>query len=411
MRRPAACGHESEAHCGVPCAYHILYSMTLMRKSGIALAGVAAAALVAGMTLGALPAKAASAPPWHVSYRSYSTTQSVLTAVSADSKTDAWAGGTIGTGAKTHSLVMHWANGKWTTVSTSKFPSFSPVTVKATAPNNVWFFGWDKSGPRALVYNGSALTAKTLPYGFDVGDVAVLGSKDVWAVGGNTCDSSDLSTCATTLWHWNGATWLSTSVAGLVNQVTTNRSHVWFLGLTKINTSNYNNGTPSGQPVLYEPTNGVLRKVSAPTTRIMDTESVAAAPNGQLWIFADIEPGKHPAALLHWTGGRWTQASVPANVCPPGLSGYCPMEYVPPVAFDGRSGVWVGPSAHWTGSAWANTSISPYITSVIGNLEALLPLGFTPIPGTGSIWMVGAVNPKPNSNVWDAVILAYGTIP
>jgi hypothetical protein len=384
--------------------------MILMRKGGIALAAVAAAA---GMTLGALPAKAAPGPPWHVSFRSFSATQSGLSAVSADSKTDAWAAGTIGTGTKTHSLVMHWAKGKWTTVSTSKFPGFSPVTVVATAPNNVWFFGWDwgKPGPQALVYHGSALAPRTVPADIDVSDVAVLGSTDVWAVGGNTCTNHNLSTCTSTVWHWNGATWRSASVTGLVDRVTTNRSHVWFLGLTKINTNNYAKGVASGQPVMYEPVNGAPRKVSAPTTRITDTESITAAPNGQLWIFADLEAGKHPSVLLHGTAGKWTQAGVPANVCPPGLSGFCPMLYSAPVAFDGKSGIWAGPWAHWTGSAWANAYIGPYITTVIGNLEALSPRAIAPIPGTGNIWLAGAASPRPDSNAWDAIILAYGAIP
>lgn len=381
-----------------------------MRKSSIALAGVG---LAAGMMLAALPAKAAPAPPWHVSYRSLSATQSRLLAVSADSKTDAWAAGTTGTGSKAHSLIMHWTKNKWTTVSTSRFPSFSPVSVSATAPSNVWFFGWGDSGPEALVYNGSTLTARTLPYGFDTGNVAMLGPNNIWGIGSNTCDNHNLTTCTTTAWHWNGVTWSSFSLAGLVNQATGNRAHVWFLSLTKINTGNYGKGVPTGLPVMYEWASGALRKVSSPTARIMDVDnqSMAAAPNGQLWIFASLESGKHPAVFLHWTGSKWTQASVPNDMCPPGYGIDCEMTYISPIAFDGKSGVWVGPAAHWTGSAWVNTSVGPYITKVFGTGEGISPSDIAPIPGTQNIWLAGSATPKPNSNAWDAAILAYGAIP
>ena len=363
------------------------------------------------MMIGALPAQAASAPPWHVSFRSYSTAQSDLQVVSADSKTDAWAAGSTGTGAKVRSLFMHWTRGKWTTAFAGKFPSFSAVTVTATAPNNVWFFGWDQGNPTALVYNGSTLTAKTLPYGFELGDVVVLNSTNAWAVGENTCNSNNLTTCTTTVLHWNGSTWLSENVTGLVSQVATNRSHVWFLDLTRINTHNYVKGIISGLPVMYEVAGNALQKVSSPSARITDDQSMAAAPDGQLWIFAFPESGKPSAVLLHWTGRKWTQVSLPANLCPPGYEGYCPMTYEAPVVFDGKSGVWVGPMAHWTGSAWTDASIGLYITKVIGGDEAIAPLGIAPIPGTQNIWLVGWASPKPDSNAHDAIILAYGAIP
>ncbi|MCW2932106.1 MAG: hypothetical protein JWM19_3068, partial [Actinomycetia bacterium] len=87
------------------------------------------------------------------------------------------------------------------------------------------------------------------------------------------------------------------------------------------------------------------------------------------------------------------------------------MTYISPIAFDGKSGVWVGPAAHWTGSAWVNTSVGPYITKVFGINEGISPSDIAPIPGTQNIWLVGSATPKPNSNTWDAAILAYGAIP
>jgi hypothetical protein len=364
-----------------------------------ALVAAASAAVLAGSATALAAVPAAAAPHWQIVYRTHSETSGELVSVTAPAKNDAWAVGASGASP----VILNWNGKSWKPVrvpGTLGFQPTQPTAVQATSPGNVWIFGSVARSAvgRAHVWNGKTWRTIDLPTsGFEYS--AVVSASDVW--GSETLSEGcyNGTAIATCLYHWNGAKWTETRLAGVdVTDMTTAGRHAWFLGLTDIR--NPGSSNPSGIPVIYEDTNGKLRKVTAPAARIQSFDSIAAAPNGQLWIEASLATAKAPATLFHWTGKRWTATTIP------GLVDHFPTIVSGTMAYDGRDGVWVGPLLHWTGSTWVNT-FSTSVPFVGGfTLNAV-----TDIPGSTSIWAAGAISRSLSSQTLDPLVAAYGPLP
>ena len=365
---------------------------------GAVLVAAVAAAALAGSATAQAAVPATAAPHWQIVYRTNSATVGELVSVTAPARNDAWAVGESGASP----VILNWNGKSWKPVrvpGTAGFQPTQPTAVQATSPGNVWIFGGVARSAvgRAHVWNGKTWRTIDLPTsGFEYS--AVVSASDVWGSGISSEGCYNGTALATCLYHWNGARWTETRLAGVdVTDMTTAGHHAWLLGLTGIR--NPGSANPSGIPVIYEDTNGKLRKVAAPAARIQSYDSIAAAPNGQLWIEASLATAKAPAALFHWTGKRWTETMIPELIDNffAVVSGA--------MAYDGKDGVWIGGLLHWTGSKWVNTFGSvPWEGSFGLNAAA-------PIPGSASIWSVGDISRTATSPTLNPLVAAYGPLP
>jgi hypothetical protein len=356
------------------------------------------AAALAGSATAQAAVPATAAPHWQIVYRTHSATFGELVSVTAPAKNDAWAVGESGASP----VILNWNGKSWKPVTvpgTARLGPSQSTAVQATSPGNVWIFGgvaYSDTG-QAHVWNGKTWRTLALPTsGF--GESAVVSAADVWGYPIDSQGCYTLPSRVSCLYHWNGAKWTETKIAGVYStDLTAAGHHAWLLGLTDLRNPGGTN--PSGIPVVYEATNGKLRKVPAPAARIQSYDSIAAAPNGQLWIEASLATAEAPAALFHWTGKRWTEATIPT------LAGGYFAVVSGAIAYDGKDGVWIGGLLHWTGSKWVNTFASvPWEGSFGLNAAA-------PIPGSASIWAVGDISRTNTSQTLDPLVAAYGPLP
>jgi hypothetical protein len=372
-----------------------------LRVKGTLSAGLVVAASAATLAGGA-PAQASvtatAAPHWQTVYRTHSATSGDLLSVTAPTKNDAWAAGSAGASP----VILNWNGKSWKPVKVPGTARFEPGqfgAVQATSPSDVWITGGvaHSNTGQAHVWNGKTWRTLALPTS-SFNESAVIGASDVWGYPDTSEGCYTLPGRATCLYHWNGTKWTETKIAGVYSTgLTAAGHHAWFLGLTDLRNPGSTN--PSGIPVVYEATNGKLRKVPAPAARIQSYGSIAAAPNGQLWIEASLATAKAPAALFHWTGKRWTEATIPT------LAGGFFAVISGAMAYDGKDGVWIGGLLHWTGSKWVNTFASvPWEVSFGLNAAA-------PIPGSASIWAVGDISRTNTSQTLDPLVAAFGPVP
>lgn len=141
-----------------------------------------------------------------------------LSAVSADSATDAWAVGTAETSTTSKDFILHWNGTRWTSVyTTGNFSPYFPVLegVSAASPTDVWAVGITTGGGKSsqvftLHWNGTAWTKVPTP-------VTKLATSEVFGV------SAESPTNAWTVGYfalghgwgplqlrWNGKTWNQT---------------------------------------------------------------------------------------------------------------------------------------------------------------------------------------------------------
>ena len=159
-----------------------------------------------------------------------STSVSVLTGVTADSATDAWAVGYFtspGTGA-TETLTVHWNGTTWTTVAspnpggTAAGQSTQLYAASATAPGDVWAAG-SVTDPAtqavetlALHWDGTTWSAVATPsLGGTTGStqrstlsgISANSPTDAWAVG--TFTNRTTRAVEALAMRWNGTSWTS----------------------------------------------------------------------------------------------------------------------------------------------------------------------------------------------------------
>jgi hypothetical protein len=378
------------------------------RLRGRATLAAVTAAIAAGLSVFGAPggAQAATDIQWHLVYRGHA---AGLYDVTATSKTNAWAVGTTGSGSSVRPQFMHWNGKAWSVYNISNITKFTPTSIKASAATNVWAFGYNDGpiadNPYALIFNGSKWTSKPLPEGWVIGDEAVLSPAGVWGVTNQPCTITGQSRC-TVLVHWNGVGWTSVTVPGEVVSVDSVGGHAFFLAL--INMKFYSTGLGIGKPVIYEPTTKMYT-FPGPNLQITDQgASLVVELNGQRYLEGELTYGNHPVRFYHEVGSTWSTISVPAYDCPPGFSGYCPLLVFGSLTYDGGHGFWAGYSAHYTGTGWVNTS---YFAPSFGSDYNVTIPAVAPIPGSSSVWGVGAIG-SGNSPAWISTLVAVnGPLP
>ena len=338
---------------------------------------VSAAAVAFGLIASAAPAAhAATVPParWHIVYQTDTANVTSLYGITAPSSTDAWAVGytSYGNGSSRPSFV-HWNGKRWQSVVIPDTASFRPLVAESTAPGDVWFFGEVQSSFEALHLVDGSWQLIAAPGNISTGTIAVLGNDDVWMLGlGGGCNEST-GRCTSQLLHWNGQVWASSTIGTLIEGVAGWGSHVWAIGLTGRNVASKS----TGDTVVYQFADDGWHKFASPQPATEVPPMLAATPSGQFWMLAPPLPGK-PWVVNRWTGKRWTQLIVPSR-----LDGAVQMG--PPMTYDGRSGIWLGPFLHWTGASWVDALEANPFPSLSGfGFQAIAP-----VPSSGSLWAAG----------------------
>jgi hypothetical protein len=377
-------------------------------RGGRAALGAVTAVMAVGLSvLGAVgSAQASTDIQWHVAYRGHA---AGLYDVTATSATNAWAVGITGSGTSIRPQFMHWNGKAWSVYNISNITKFTPTAIGASAANNVWAFGYNdgpiSDNPYALIFNGSKWTSKKLPEGWEIGKEAVLSPSSVWGVTYQPCTITGQSRC-TVLVHWNGVGWTSAKVPGEVVSVDSVGGHAFFLAL--INMKFYSSGLGIGRPVIYEPTTKMYT-FPGPNLQITDQgASLAVELNGQRYLEGELTYGNHPVRFYYEVGSTWSTISVPSNDCPPGMSGDCPLLLIGPLTYDDGHGFWVGWSAHYTGTGWVNTG---YFGPSFGSGYNVGILAVGAIPGSSSVWGVGAIGSVDTSDWVNTLIAVNGPLP
>lgn len=354
---------------------------------------------------------ATSTPEWHVAYRGQA---AGLYSVVSVSKTNAWAVGVIRqftTGQRPE--FMHWDGHAWGVYNVPGISNFAGFSIKGTAGNDVWAFGYNAysgtsySDPIAVLYHGSNVTSTmTLPTNWVAGNELLFASNDLWGTSYQNCSTTPDTTLVpcTHLEHWTGSGWAAPiTVAGFVSAASAANGHAYFLSLKNERFATSGNGQYGfGAPVVYEipdtTTGRGLTTQVGPNLQVDALGSgVVATPSGKRYIEATYTTGN---AAHFWStpGAGWSTISVP--------SGLHTIAFF--IAPDGGNGFWNDWGAHWTGSAWINTNhlASSFYNSYIDFMDVAA------IPGTPDVWTVGAIAPSSSSTPWvNAMVGYYNALP
>ena len=334
---------------------------------------VTTALLVAGVgsVVTGTAAKASTTSGWSRVFQSGNT--GLFQSIDPISKSNIWAAATLFSGNNTvyKPYVVRYNGSTWNTVTIPGATGVSTTTVQSTSASDVWVFGMtsnkqDIAAYTAFHWNGSTWRRISVPALTDLQGTVVLGPSNVWAFGGSGSMAGDI-------FHWNGSSWKAYDTTYSFNFdpqsiSASSASNVWIGGFRYTNSG-------TSEAVAYRWNGSRWSQASTPHPNVeFGGPSVTVLSSSNVWIGWITETA---SVAEHWNGHTWTKITSPDDV---NANGY---EIVP----DGRGGMWWGPFADWTGSAWINTvSVSP---SNSGG-------GFGPvaaIPGTSSsVMAAGVVN-------------------
>jgi hypothetical protein len=223
-----------------------------------------------------------------------------VVAAAATSPSDVWAfDNSI---FQTSSRIVHWNGTKW---SGGRSFSGGISGVSVLSDKNIWLFGYQSSpGIPALGawhYNGKtwAHVSKTLQGG------SALAWNNAWAYGGTSVD------------HWNGAKWVSTSVKNLLPAAL--KSHLndpsvtGILALSATNVYAVGNGNlqDEGGPTVVLHYNGhTWSKLASGQFGFGAGQQLSSDGAGGLWLPMPGVGGQQ-SFVVHYSAGKLTKAVLP----------------------------------------------------------------------------------------------------
>jgi hypothetical protein len=217
----------------------------------------------------------------------------MLIAVSADSRTDAWAVGIDG-------YLLHWRSGSWHVARRWPEPKSLPVEftgVTALSPHNVWVFGsggftaglgtWHLVGGKWVRVTGA---------GGDITFASALSPTDIWAIGGKNAPQDSIVHLSHGVWRYvTDKALAGRQFSGIL---ATRPGDVWAVASV--------GGSRVGTALLHL-SHGRWASVHVPGHYVPG--SIASDGAGGLWLIGS--PFGHPAVLLHRSAaGRWTPYSI-----------------------------------------------------------------------------------------------------
>jgi hypothetical protein len=370
------------------------------------------------LTASILPAQAATTG-WRaaatVSVKGELASLSGVAAVKAD---DAWAMGAAAsaTGKKVVPLVEQWTGKVWQRrvlpAKVSKaWGSAAPVydAVAASAPSNVWAFGqlpdFAKGYDVYLRYNGRAWTTGKVPgttiskgQKVQVTAAVAVSRSDVWIFGGKAKLKGHKAYWAPWAAQFNGHHWATKTVPGLgeISAVSAvSPSDIWAVTGTSQLAGSLLAARFVPAKVLHW--NGKRWLVAKSQPRHLPVHAiltaVAASPGNHVWIAGAAPTSKPGTTSVQFadklSGSSWQAAPTPLRKGA-SVSTCQPTSIVP----DGNGGLWalgvcLAQSRthlwHFTSGKWS-APISPKFGGT-----AAAPLQLAAVPGTGSVWAVGAL--------------------
>jgi hypothetical protein len=274
----------------------------MSRKVAWIAAGVAGL-LAAG---GATAATAAAAPPvaaphWHIVFKSPKPDPSSgFTAVVATGKTTGWAfdgssGGAAGPTAWQRSGAT-WKKAAFPARITEEV-----VAAGAASPSDVWAFTQDfrTGGSRALRWtHGKWAVAGTFTR--QVGGASVLAGNDVWVFGEPIAPGSGLG-----VWHYNGHAWKQVG-KNLLGGSALSATSVWAYSGTSVDHWNGGKWTSTSVRSLL-PAKNKFNNPAVTGIIALSATNVYAIGNG-----TQMDEGG-PTVILHYDGHKWARASKSAS--------------------------------------------------------------------------------------------------
>jgi hypothetical protein len=362
-------------------------SVTFAASRTVALLAVAA---VAGLLAAGLPAAGALVRPATgtlvrplagraAAAANPSSRYNVLTSVSSDSASDAWAVGsyTSNTTGVRDTLILHWNGTAW-----SRVPSPSPGSrfnvlngVSAAGTKNAWAVGFYRNQsagalPLILRWNGTAWSQVAAPAPglpeTELNGVSTVSGREAWAAG--FAGQPATGQFATLILHWNGTAWsLMTSPdpspkdSFLQGVSAAQGGGAWAVG-------SYLRGKTLQTLVLKWSAQAWIQVKSAspaPAGRYNLLDGVSAIGRGHAWAVGnnpDTTTGPGQTLALQWNGTSWPRVPSPD----PGAGA----NELNAVSADSPTDAWaVGDSAlalsggpldtlilHWDGTAWSQVS-------------------------------------------------------
>ena len=305
---------------------------------GAATVAVTTAGAATAATSGPQPATAAH---WRIVKSVESNGNGDFTAVVATGKTTGWAFDSL-------SAPTAWerSGSTWTKVA---FPGKSNeyvVSAGATSPSNVWAFtdSFPPGASQALRWNGHKWSVVATFPG-EIGGTSVVAGNDVWVFGygysnglgvwhyngntwsqvgknlggGSALSASDVWAYSTTsVAHWNGHTWASTSVKSLLprKEFLNNPAVTGIIALSASNVYAIGNGNTQdgGGPVVVLHYDGHkwARVAKGNFDSYGTGQQISSDGSGGLWLPMPGASGA-PSSMVHYAAGQLTQVPLPVS--------------------------------------------------------------------------------------------------
>jgi hypothetical protein len=371
------------------------------RWLGAAVLASAPALIGAALLTPAAPASAAAATPaaggWTAQSVPSTGNNTLLTAVSARTGSDAWAVGEQFAGAgqaPAPPVAYHWTGSQWSLVTTPSLgvsASFSGVS--ASSATDAWAVGFSVLGHHqdsTLLehWNGKAWSVDSADqvtgYAAGLTSVVDLSSSNAWAVGQGGS--------GTLLEHWNGSTWSPVALPDTgfspgpgQSLSASSASDIWLAG-TSVSLST---GTTIAEALHYNGTTWSVVPMAQPGTNTPSIQAVTAISPTDAWAVGE-DIGATSALggstlIEHWNGSGWSIVPSPTPGADPFLTGvaargpddvYAVGSNLPSV----NGGADEGLILRWNGSAW----------SVDADQAGESLLGAGTVAGASNEWAVGS---------------------
>jgi hypothetical protein len=289
-------------------------------------------------------------------------------------------------------LVKHWNGRDWAQVPAAQLQGLSPDLVTASSATDAWLFQSDP--PASLHWNGSSWTKVAVPswvfassgLGGQYIDAADVARGNVWVF-----DQTDYSAARKSAYaaRYHDGRWTRSYLPDMPIEVDAlSASDIWA------------DGTPasgSGPAALMHWTGRRWTAIAIP--KAGSAGGIAATGPKSVWLA--WYPARSGAAeyLLHWNGTTWSRVSLPAGDTTLSLAG------------DGGTGLWVtgvGPGRaqkqlflHWSAGRWTRTVVPSRADAKLGQVDELAL-----VPGTRSLWAIGhlygtgAADPYNRGAIW-----------
>ena len=383
-------------------------------RAAVVLSG-SALALTAAM----LPAQAATSG-WRVNAElSTRGSVTVLWGVDAVSARNAWATG-VAQNNKTLTfkpVLTHWAGTGWHPVTlpagvakawNNTYPTFTQIA--ASSAGDVWVFNGLPRAPAYLHLNGTRWNTGQVPGGTAASNATEitaakdLGRRNVWAFGARVNLASPAAQAVPYAAHFNGRTWRGQTLPGkgsITAVSAVSASSVWaVVGRPNAGISPGLIGGITKPLVLHWTAKAGWQQaaVQPALPAGANLTSVLAGPGGSVWIGGSVKNGAKGTTAF---AAKWTPASPAWTVVRLGGPSGGTWELVD-MAADGHGGIWGvalatnvkgQPSRLWhlSGATWSratpNFGRQPWILTQLAA-----------VPGTASVWGVGALKAAGTTN-------------